>query len=176
MKCGLSLILLLLAAGGVRADIAGFGRRPTRPPLPLHPAAAVPLSIEAGANDKPARLLIPRALLGRAAKGRRVGVLDRSLPLGTALALAFGALCFFGYCGRRKMVIGLLFLLAAGIGGGGVALVWASPPQISPKKIALPVSVAKNLSLDTVQVEIRDEGDRLRLIIPARQWAEWAKK
>ena len=34
----------------------------------------------------------------------------------------------------------------------------------------------KQLQLDTVRVEISDEGDTLRLIIPAKLWAELGKR
>jgi hypothetical protein len=167
MKRGLSLALLLFFASGVRADIPLLGGRPPRRPTPVHPAHAVPLSIEAGANNEPARLLIPRSLLERAAKRRHAsaaGVLDLSMPV--VLSLTLVGLCALGFRGRGRMVSLLVFAALAAL---GVSMLNATPPPL------LEVN-GKALPLNTVRVEISDKGNTLRLILPARRWAELGKR
>ena len=164
--------LFLLGATFVYADIPGFGPRPRRP-MPVHPGNAVPMVIQAGAKEEPARLLIPRWLLARAKKatsGRRFGAV-KTFPLAALGLLSCAGLGVVCFCGRRlpRMPLALFALLA--IGGAGVSIVWANaPPPISLFESRRPTvqgQILKELQLDGVKVEITSEGDTMRLIVPA---------
>ncbi len=171
----LALALLLLAASWTRGDIPGFGPRPRRP-LPRHPANAVPLTIEASANDRSPRLLIPRMLLERAKirKSKGVGSLRGALPFVAIMALTLCGLCVVGFRGRGRAVA--LWMLGVFVAGGiGVSMLMAAPPP-TMQKMPLPSSIDKSLRMNAVRVEISDQGDTFRLIVPAKRWAEYGKR
>jgi hypothetical protein len=171
----LALAFLLLAASWARGDIPGFGPRPRRP-FPQHPANAVPLIIEATANDQSPRLLIPRVLLERAKarKSKGVGSLRGAMPFVAIMALTLCGLCMVGFRGRGRAVA--LWMLGVFIVGGiGVSVLMAAPPP-TPQKMPLPSGIDKSLHMNSVRVEISDQGDTFRLLVPAKRWAEYGKR
>jgi hypothetical protein len=173
----LALALLLLGARLAQADVPGFGPRPRRP-MPVHPSNAVPIVIQAGAKGEPARLLIPRPLLERAKKvtpGERFGALGLPIPLvamGTISLTGLGLVCLRS---RRLTWVPLVFLSFVAIGNASASLLWANAPPPSPAfdspKSALLVDIGKEYKLDGLRVEITDEGDTLRLILPVGRLA-----
>ncbi len=175
MKRMLALAFLLSIASWASGDVPGFGPRPRRP-LPQHPSNAVPLSLEAGANDQPPRLLIPRALLERAKtrKSKGVGSLPGATSFFAIVALTLCGLCVVGFRGRsRAVALGMLGVFLAG--GIGVSILMAAPPS-TPQKMPLPSGMDKSLRMNGVRVEISDQGDTFRLIVPAKRWAEYGKR
>jgi hypothetical protein len=179
------MLLGLLLASAVRADIAPefpynwFPHSRTRPrdfryeqPLPVVPNK-VPITIALGQTTTQARLLIPRKLL----KEWQVASLDmQPQPLACGSLnkpfLALTGLLAVGCCGlwfisgrRRwgKPAAALAVLLTLLFGLGTVS-VWArAQPPVRP-----PLPPMKYT--DRVTIEVVEEGNEVRLILPAEHF------
>ena len=143
------------------------------------PANAVPIRLEGGGEAKEATLYIPKALL---AKARRVNDDDKkprtavwpsplAAVMGMALALAVSGLGFLGLRNRP--------------GGKGLALILALAAVLiagrSPLQANAPVpfhSGPRRVSLSggDVRVQVVDDGDTVRLVVPKSRLAEWAAR
>ncbi len=170
----MAFVLFLLGASRVHADIPSFGPRPSRwQRIPVHPSNAVPVVIQTCPDGGPARLLIPRSLLGRAKKvasGERFGALEMPIPLAVVLMLSAGGLGLVCFRGRRFTRAPLVFLFLLAVAGAGASMLWANAPPPMPNidshKIALPITNGKEWKLDKVRVEITEDGDTIRLMVP----------
>jgi len=177
----LAIALVLAVASNGRADIPGPGPRPRRP-MPIHPENAVPLVIEVGADEAPARLLIPHALLGRAKKlaivrGPALGNLPMAIGLTLTLAITGLGLIRFRKGRPARSLAGLLTLAA--VLGLGTSMLWANaPPPFDAGRLrggVVPIiGNGKELKLDSVRVELTENGETIRLIVPRAKLASLA--
>jgi hypothetical protein len=157
------------------------------PPMPVHPANAVPVVIEASDTLTEPRLVIPRPLLARAKKliaGRRSAALqDKARPAavwrGRATALAglalTAALSAAGLClARRKgrvLVAALVLSVACAFGAGRTFLVAQHPPPPN-----LPPPPPLEVQFDHAAVEVVERGTEVRLLVPRARLGELAGK
>ncbi len=150
----------------VRADMPG-GHTSQRP-RSIAPYNAVPILIEANDNAREPRLIVPKALARRARESKiastppatgRVEGPTILFPVGGAVVLSYAGAGFCLLCGRAVTRRLLLLLALVGAGGGAV---WATPPLRQAQRAESPAE----LPLDGVAVELVDQGDALRLIVP----------
>jgi hypothetical protein len=130
----------------------------------------VPLTVEASPAETEARLLVPRRLLRNAAPVAR---LDGQRPLfavlGGALLVGAGGL---GLVRRRSLVLALA--LAVGALAGRAAL-WANPPPWRGPILGPPNTVEVEGLRVAVTVEVVEEGDMVRLLLPRALAADLAR-
>jgi hypothetical protein len=171
-------LLILGIAASVRADIPGPGPRP-KPPIPAPIAdKSVPMTIEVVDGLGPCKLVIPKKFAGNMKasldtddgtavaehKTSRVPAILAGVFL--TLSLTFTGLWLVrqrGVIGARTiaMVLGGVVFVAI----GGAALVWANA---APPPIARPVP-APLVNGDRVIIEIVDQGDAVKWIVPRAQ-------
>ncbi len=173
----------LCATGPVWADAfpvphSGPRERP-RSPMPVHPANAVPVVIEASDTLTEPRLVIPRALLARAKKlpvmRPAAALQDRLWRVGAAMALAglalTAALSVGGLYLARRRGWALLVLMLAGVGcavGAGAAFVGAHPPPPPNWPPPPPAEIV----FDHAAVEVVERGTEVRLLVPRARLGE----
>ncbi|HEY7425392.1 MAG TPA: hypothetical protein VH682_14270 [Gemmataceae bacterium] len=172
----LALVLLLLGASRVHADLLGFGpsRRWDRS-IAVHPSNAVPVVIQAGTDKEPARLVIPCSLLEHAKKAAPQppephGSLSMPIFVVAVLILSAGGLglvCLRGYRFTRAPLMFLVLLIVA---GACTSMLWANAPPPYLNSLT-PLVNGKELKLDGVRVEITADGDTIRLIVPRAKLA-----
>ena len=138
----------------------------------------MPIRLEAGDKDEGAKLFIPKRLLGKA-KGMDAGARKPQTtvwpsPLvaavGLTLALAVSGLGFFRLRNRPGgKGLGAVLALAAVLIAGRCPLQADAPPPPRPPAWA-------SLEGGKVTVEVVDDGDTVRLVVPKSQLAQWAAK
>ena len=177
-------VLAVSPAGMVRADIPHFGgpRHRPGPPMPVHPANAVPVVIEASDTLTEPRLVIPRPLLARAKKliperrsASRPSGPSRWAPTVLAGLALTAALSAAGLClARRKgraLVAALVLSVACAFGAGRTFLVAQHPPPPN-----LPPPPPLEVQFDHAAVEVVERGTEVRLLVPRARLGELAGK
>jgi hypothetical protein len=168
-----AVLVLLGLTATLRADLPG--PHPRRR-IFVHSPNAVPIVLEVSDTLQEPRLILPRPLLGSARKvARGCPEWRGGMPLatGAALALTLG-LAGLGFTYRRnRPVLRALLVLAVltGAVGIGVAGLRANPvPLPAIKDVQVP------LSLEGVVVEVTDQGEAVRLVVPRAQTANLARQ
>lgn len=176
----LSVAALLLGAGAALADLPRpfwcpapprpptFGRPISAPPKPA--PNAVPITIEPTDGNDP-RLIIPKNLLPRAQSAAHLE--DREAPRAPLFAgVALGGLLVGGFAltgrGRaaRRLLLTLLPATALFIAHGPIQAK-AQLPGLFPVEV-------EGLRVQPVRVEITEDGDRVRHLLPRARFADLA--
>jgi hypothetical protein len=158
---------VLLSASLAAADVAPFLRGG-----PPGPSNAVRVLIEVGGpGETEARMIVPRHLLPRAAQvARAERAPGQSLFAASALLCGVGAI---GVCLRRRSSLRALALVLALV--GGVALAGRSALRATPPSRPAVLALVQELNVGAVQVEITEEGNEIRLLLPRSKVGELAR-
>ena len=154
--------------------------------LKVEPTNAVSIRLEVGDDGKEATLYLPRLLLGKAkrtdADGKQphAAVWPSTLAvwLGLALTLAIAGRGFLPLRRRPGGKALLLILTLAAILIAGRGSLWAdvAPWPFQQRRPSPPLLDPLVLAGGKIRVEVTDEGDAIRLVVPKSQLAEWATR